>query len=156
MEAKRIIHISLDDPALVSRNPDIEHERRVAIFDLLESNFFELKENLPGPYRLLLSLADRALVLSVRTVEDEVLSDIRVSLTPFRRLIKDYFMICESYYEAIRNATPDRIETIDMSRRALHNEGSELLQEKLEPFAELDLETARRLFTLVSVLQMRG
>ena len=156
MEAKRIIHISLDDPALVSRNPDIEHERRVAIFDLLESNFFELKENLPGPYRLLLSLADRALVLSVRTVEDEVLSDIRVSLTPFRRLIKDYFMICESYYEAIRNSTPDRIETIDMSRRALHNEGSELLQEKLEPFAELDLETARRLFTLVSVLQMRG
>ena len=156
MEAKRILHISLDDPALVSRNPDIEHERRVAIFDLLESNFFELKENLPGPYRLLLSLADRALVLSVRTVEDEVLSDIRVSLTPFRRLIKDYFMICESYYEAIRNATPDRIETIDMSRRALHNEGSELLQEKLEPFAELDLETARRLFTLVSVLQMRG
>jgi uncharacterized protein (UPF0262 family) len=156
LEAKRIIHISLDDPALVSRNPDIEHERRVAIFDLLESNFFELKENLPGPYRLLLSLADRALVLSVRTVEDEVLSDIRVSLTPFRRLIKDYFMICESYYEAIRNATPDRIETIDMSRRALHNEGSELLQEKLEPFAELDLETARRLFTLVSVLQMRG
>ena len=156
MEAKRIIHISLDDPALVTRNPDIEHERRVAIFDLLESNFFELKEMQPGPYRMVLSLADRALVLSVRTVDDEVLSDIRVSLTPFRRLIKDYFMICESYYEAIRNATPDRIETIDMSRRALHNEGSELLQEKLEPFAELDLETARRLFTLVSVLQMRG
>jgi len=141
---------------LVARNPDLDHERRVAIFDLLESNFFKLKEGYEGPYRVILSLADRALQLSVRTVKDEQIKDIKLSLTPFRRLIKDYFMICESYYEAIRTATPQHIETIDMARRALHNEGSELLKDRLDEFAEVDLETARRLFTLVSVLQMRG
>jgi uncharacterized protein (UPF0262 family) len=95
-------------------------------------------------------------LLSVRTPQDDAITDIRLSLTPFRRLIKDYFIICESYYEAIRTASPDRIETIDMSRRALHNEASELLQEKLTEFCEVDMETARRMFTLISVMQMRS
>lgn len=156
MSENTIAHISFDDPALVARNPDLEHERRVAIFDLLESNFFRLKEGYAGPYRVVLSLVDRALLLSVRTVKDEAVQDIRLSLTPFRRLIKDYFIICESYYDAIRSASPDRIETIDMSRRALHNEASELLQERLSDYVDVDMETARRMFTLVSVLQMRG
>jgi uncharacterized protein (UPF0262 family) len=156
MSDNKITHISFDDPALVARNPDLEHERRVAIFDLLESNFFRLNEGHAGPYRVILSLADRALLLSVRTPQDDAITDIRLSLTPFRRLIKDYFIICESYYEAIRTASPDRIETIDMSRRALHNEASELLQEKLTEFCEVDMETARRMFTLISVMQMRS
>lgn len=156
MTESRITHISFDDPALVARNPDLEHERRVAIFDLLEKNFFQLNSGYEGPYRVILSLADRALVLSVRSPQDEMVTDIRLSLTPFRRLIKDYFIICESYYEAIRTASPDRIETIDMSRRALHNEASELLQEKLSEFCTVDIETARRMFTLISVMQMRG
>lgn len=156
MAHERITHISFDDPALVARNPDLEHERRVAIFDLLEDNFFKLKDGPSGPYRLILSLTDRGLNLSVRQVDDVMICDIKVSLTPFRRIIKDYFLICESYYEAIRTATPDRIETIDMARRSMHNEGSELLQEKLEDQVTIDQETARRLFTLVSILQMRG
>jgi len=153
---ERITHISFDDPALVARNPDLEHERRVAIFDLLEDNFFKLKNGQDGPYRVVLSLTDRGINLSVRQLDDQFICDIKVSMTPFRRIIKDYFLICESYYEAIRSATPDRIETIDMARRAMHNEGSELLQEKLEEDVSVDQETARRLFTLVSVLQMRG
>jgi len=153
---ERITHISFDDPALVARNPDLEHERRVAIFELLEDNFFKLKNGQDGPYRVVLSLTDRGINLSVRQLDDQFICDIKVSMTPFRRIIKDYFLICESYYEAIRSATPDRIETIDMARRAMHNEGSELLQEKLEEDVSVDQETARRLFTLVSVLQMRG
>lgn len=156
MAHERITHISFDDPALVARNPDLEHERRVAIFDLLEDNFFKLKNGQDGPYRVVLSLTDRGINLSVRQLDDQFICDIKVSMTPFRRIIKDYFLICESYYEAIRSATPDRIETIDMARRAMHNEGSELLQEKLEEDVSVDQETARRLFTLVSVLQMRG
>lgn len=156
MAHERITHISFDDPALVARNPDLEHERRVAIFDLLEDNFFKLKNGQVGPYRVVLSLTDRGINLSVRQLDDQFICDIKVSMTPFRRIIKDYFLICESYYEAIRSATPDRIETIDMARRAMHNEGSELLQEKLEEDVAVDQETARRLFTLVSVLQMRG
>lgn len=156
MAHERITHISFDDPALVARNPDLEHERRVAIFDLLEDNFFKLKNGQDGPYRVVLSLTDRGINLSVRQLDDQFICDIKVSMTPFRRIIKDYFLICESYYEAIRSATPDRIETIDMARRAMHNEGSELLQEKLDEDVSVDQETARRLFTLVSVLQMRG
>lgn len=156
MAHERITHISFDDPALVARNPDLEHERRVAIFELLEDNFFKLKNGQDGPYRVVLSLTDRGINLSVRQLDDQFICDIKVSMTPFRRIIKDYFLICESYYEAIRSATPDRIETIDMARRAMHNEGSELLQEKLEEDVSVDQETARRLFTLVSVLQMRG
>jgi uncharacterized protein (UPF0262 family) len=155
-KAERIVHLSLDDPALVARNPDLEHERRVAIFDILESNHFALIDGPDGPYRLKLSLADRGIVFAISDGEGAVLSRIELSMTPFRRNIRDYFMICESYFEAMRTATPERVETIDQARRALHNESAELLKSRLADKVTLDDDTARRLFTLISVLQMRG
>lgn len=152
----RIAHISLDDPALQARSADLEHERRVAIFDLIEDNHFALVNGPQGPYRVVLSLADRGIVFAIANLDGEKLAGIELSMTPFRRNIRDYFMICESYFEAIRTATPDKIESIDQSRRALHNESAELLKQRLAPHAEIDDDTARRLFTLISVLQMRG
>ena len=155
-KAERIVHLSLDDPALVARNPDLEHERRVAIFDILESNHFALVDGPDGPYRLQLSLADRGIVFAVSDKEGAVLRRIEPSMRPLRRNIRDYFMICESYFEAMRTATPERVETIDQARRALHNESAELLKASLADKVALDDDTARRLFTLISVLQMRG
>ena len=152
----RIVHISLDDPALAPRSPDIEHEGRVAIFDLIEGNQFSLVSGEPGPYRMTLSLADRGILFDLKDVEDKPLAAIELSMTPLRRNIRDYFLICESYFEAIRTATPEHIETIDQSRRALHNESAEILQARLASHAVVDIDTARRLFTLISVLQMRG
>ncbi len=152
----RIAHISLDDPALQARNADLEHERRVAIFDLIEDNHFALVDGASGPYRVVLSLADRGILFVVSDMNGEKLADIELSMTPFRRNIRDYFMICESYFEAIRTATPETIETIDQTRRALHNESATLLKARLAPQADIDDDTARRLFTLISVLQMRG
>ena len=152
----RIIHISLDDKALVARSPDIEHERRVAIFDLIESNHFQLASGKSGPYRVILSLIDKGIKFEVRDEQDNLLQDIEVSMSPFRRRIRDYFMVCESYFEAIRTATPNRIETIDQARRGLHNESAELLQSRLADYVKMDMDTARRLFTLISVLQIRG
>jgi uncharacterized protein (UPF0262 family) len=155
-KAERIVHLSLDDPALVARNPDLEHERRVAIFDILESNHFALVDGPDGPYRLQLSLADRGIVFAVSDKEGAALRRIELSMRPLRRNIRDYFMICESYFEAMRTATPERVETIDQARRALHNESAELLKTSLADKVALDDDTARRLFTLISVLQMRG
>jgi len=155
-QGQRIVHISLDDPALVARNPDIEHERRVAIFDLIENNHFSLIDGPAGPYRLVLSLADRGILLAVSDTQGASLANIELSMTPFRRNIRDYFMICESYFEAVRTASPERVETIDDARRALHNESAELLKSRLADKVALDDNTARRLFTLISVLQMRG
>ena len=156
-EAKtRIVHISLDDPALAPRSPDIEHERRVAIFDLIEGNHFSLVEGPEGPYRMTLSIADRGILVALSDTDGAPLAKIELSLTPLRRNIRDYFMICESYFEAIRTATPERIEAIDQARRALHNESAEILQARLASQASVDSNTARRLFTLISVLQMRG
>lgn len=152
----RIVHISMDDPALVARNSDIEHERRVAIFDLIEGNHFALTKGPDGPYRVVLSLADRGILFKVSDSDNVELQRIELSMAPFRRNIRDYFMICESYFEAIRTATPERVETIDQARRALHNESAELLQARLAAYAEVDDDTARRLFTLISVLRMRG
>ncbi|MGC6534517.1 MAG: UPF0262 family protein [Parvibaculales bacterium] len=152
----RIAHISLDDPALQARNDDLEHERRVAIFDLIEDNHFALVDGPEGPYRVVLSLTDRGIVFAVSDLQADPLATIELSMRPFRRNIRDYFMICESYFEAIRTATPDKIETIDQARRALHNESATLLKERLAAQAEIDDDTARRLFTLISVLQMRG
>jgi uncharacterized protein (UPF0262 family) len=156
IRAERIVHLSLDDPALVARNPDLEHERRVAIFDILESNHFALVDGPDGPYRLQLSLADRGIVFAVSDKEGAALRHIELSMRPLRRNIRDYFMICESYFEAMRTATPERVETIDQARRALHNESAELLKTNLADKVALDDDTARRLFTLISVLQMRG
>lgn len=155
-KVERLVHLSLDDPALSARNADLEHERRVAIFDILENNHFALVDGPSGPYRLKLSLADRGIVFAVSDKAGEALSRIELSMRPLRRNIRDYFMICESYFEAMRNATPERVETIDQARRALHNESAELLKTNLADKVTLDDDTARRLFTLISVLQMRG
>jgi uncharacterized protein (UPF0262 family) len=155
-KVERLVHLSLDDPALSARNADLEHERRIAIFDILENNHFALVDGPAGPYRLKLSLADRGIVFAVSDKAGEALSRIELSMRPLRRNIRDYFLICESYFEAMRNATPERVETIDQARRALHNESAELLKTSLADKVRLDDDTARRLFTLISVLQMRG
>ena len=141
-KAERLVHLSLDDPALAARNADLEHERRVAIFDILENNHFALVDGPAGPYRLKLSLADRGIVFAVSDKEGGALSRIELSMRPLRRNIRDYFLICESYFEAMRNATPERVETIDQARRALHNESAELLKTSL---ADKVLDAARLL-----------
>jgi uncharacterized protein (UPF0262 family) len=151
----RLSDIVLDD-TIGRSTPDIEHERAVAIFDLIEENSFEPVGHTGGPYKLNLSLVDTKLVLTIRTEADEEVATHILSLTPFRRIVKDYFMICESYYEAIRTATPSRIEAIDMGRRAVHNDGSQTLQDRLKGKINVDFGTARRLFTLVCVLYWRG
>jgi uncharacterized protein (UPF0262 family) len=152
----RIVDIRLDAASIVRWSREVEHERQVAVFDLLEANAFELVNGFAGPYRVELSLREANLIF---TVEDEPCArrcEIALSMRPFRRLIKDYFMVCESYFQAIRSATPSRIEAIDMGRRGLHNEGAEKLAGALESKIRLDTETARRLFTLVCVLHIRG
>jgi uncharacterized protein (UPF0262 family) len=152
----RLIAVDLDSSIGPGPSPEAEHERRVAIYDLVEDNSFTLAAFPDGPYRLSLSAADGRLMFDVRNEREERLSLIGLSMSPFRRIVKDYFMICESYYEAIKTATPSQIETIDMARRGLHNEGSELLRERLNGKVDVDFDTARRLFTLVCVLHWRG
>ena len=152
----RLIAVELDSSIGPGPSPEAEHERRVAIYDLVEDNRFTLLAAPDGPYRLSLSTADGRLIFDIHDGEAQRLALIGLSMSPFRRIVKDYFMICESYYEAIRTATPSQIETIDMARRGLHNEGSELLRERLNGKVELDFDTARRLFTLVCVLHWRG
>lgn len=151
----RLCDVTLDE-TIGRSTPDIEHERAVAIFDLIEDNRFEPVGHAGGPYRLMLSLIDSKLVLSIKTETGEDVATHILSLTPLRRIIKDYFMICESYYEAIRSATPSQIEAIDMGRRGIHNDGSQTLMDRLSGKIVLDFDTARRLFTLVCVLYWRG
>jgi uncharacterized protein (UPF0262 family) len=155
-DEQRILRITLDERSVVRRNADIEHERQVAIFDLLEENSFAPMGGHSGPFHLRLSLEDNRLVLDLRSIEDAPLERILLPLAPFRGIIKDYFIVCESYFAAIKRASPMQIEAIDMGRRALHNEGSELLRDSLAEKAAVDLNTARRLFTLVCVLHIRG
>lgn len=155
-DSQRIAHLSLDEHTVIRRSQDIEHERRVAIFDLLETNLFDPVGDFAGPFRLTMGMRENRLVFDVRDSDDAPLTEILLPLTPFRRIIRDYFTICESYYQAIKVDAPSRIEAIDMGRRGLHNEGSELLRERLADKAEVDHETARRLFTLICVLQIRG
>ncbi|KAA9383099.1 UPF0262 family protein [Neorhizobium galegae] len=151
----RLYDVVLDD-SIGRSTPDVEHERAVAIFDLVEENSFEPLGHAGGPYKLKLSLVDAKLMLGITTDKDEQVATHMLSLTPFRRIIKDYFMICESYYEAIRSSTPSRIEAIDMGRRGVHNEGSQTLMDRLDGKIRVDFDTARRLFTLVCVLYWRG
>ncbi|KAA0701135.1 UPF0262 family protein [Neorhizobium sp. P12A] len=151
----RLSDVVLDD-TIGRSTPDVEHERAVAIFDLIEENTFEPVGHAGGPYRLNLSLIDSKLVFTITTDEGGEVATHILSLTPFRRIVKDYFMICESYYEAIRSATPSKIEAIDMGRRGVHNEGSQTLMDRLQGKITLDFDTARRLFTLVCVLYWRG
>ncbi|MEN9894694.1 MAG: hypothetical protein RIR97_546 [Pseudomonadota bacterium] len=151
----RLSDVVLD--ATIGRStPDVEHERAVAIFDLIEENSFKPIGHAGGPYRLNLSLLDSKLVFQIRTEAGEDVATHILSLTPFRRIVKDYFMICESYYQAIRASTPSQIEAIDMGRRGIHNEGSQTLMDRLQGKIDFDFDTARRLFTLVCVLYWRG
>ncbi len=157
-DRQRIINITLDEKSVVRRSADIEHERKVAIYDLLDENSFILSGfEQDGPYSVHLSIEDNRLIFDIRS-EDDVSNLGRVPLPAisFRRVIKDYFHICESYLDAIKTATPSQIEAIDMGRRGLHNEGSEQLQERLKDKVEMDFDTARRLFTLICVLHIRG
>ena len=153
---ERITAITLDTKSIVRWSPEVEHEREVAVFDLLEANRFALRPGPKGPYELTLSLRDTVLVLEVRPAGSQETLEIKVPARALRRVIKDYFLVCESYYQAIRGAPPSRIEAIDMGRRALHNEGSELLAQVLDGKVSLDRDTARRLFTLVCLLHIRG
>jgi uncharacterized protein (UPF0262 family) len=152
----RLIEIRLDAGSIVRWSREVEHERQVAVFDLLERNSFELTGGFAGPYRVELSLREANLIFRIEDQAGEHRADVTLSMRPFRRLIKDYFMICDSYFQAIRSATPSRIEAIDMGRRGLHNEGAEKLADALDGKIKVDGETARRLFTLVCVLHIRG
>ena len=152
----RLIAIELDESLRGIPSADVEHERRVAVYDLLEDNSFEVIGHCRGPYRLKLSILDKRLVFDIEDCDGCQCAVVGLALAPFRRLVKDYFLICESYYQAIRSAPRSQIETIDMARRGLHNEGSELLRQRLAGKIEVDYDTARRLFTLVCVLYWRG
>ncbi|MBT5295027.1 MAG: UPF0262 family protein [Octadecabacter sp.] len=157
----KIIHIDLDDSALPPPTPEIEQERKVAMFDLLEDNSFVLPERdgraAPvGPYRLGLSIRQKRLVFEIATEKGEAAGEFHLSLGPFRQVVKDYFQICESYFDAVKTAAPSQIETIDMARRGIHNEGARILEERLEGKAEVDNDTSRRLFTLICVLHFGG
>lgn len=155
-DRNRLIDVRLDDRNMVARNPEVEHERRVAIYDLLEENSFAVVGHDRGPYALRLMLQDNRLIFEVTGDDDMHLIDIPLPLTAFRRIIRDYFTVCESYYDAIKTASPSRIEAIDMGRRALHDEGAELLRHRLQDMVDVDEGTARRLFTLICVLHVRG
>jgi uncharacterized protein (UPF0262 family) len=152
----RLIDVELDD-SIGRSTADVEHERAVAIFDLIEDNSFQpTGDTVGGPYRLKLSLVESRLVFTIRREDGSDVVTHILSLTPFRKIVKDYFMVCESYYEAIRSATPSQIEAIDMGRRGLHNEGSQTLRDRLDGKIDLDFDTARRVFTLICVLHWRG
>jgi uncharacterized protein (UPF0262 family) len=152
----RIVDIRLDAGSIIRWSPEVEHERQVAIFDLLERNVFELVDAFAGPYRVELSLRGATLVMKVTDEPGERASEVALSVRPFRKLIKDYFLICDSYFQAIKTASPSRIEAIDMGRRGLHNEGAEQLAAALDGKVRIDDETSRRLFTLICVLHIRG
>jgi len=153
---RRLVSVVLDETSIGRGNPDQEHERLIAIYDLVECNCFALPGHDGGPYALFIALEENKLALAVRDSEGAPLIKHILSLTPFKRLLKDYFLVCESYYAAIRTATPAQIEAIDMGRRGLHNEGATLLAERLAGKIECDFDTARRLFTLVTALHWKG
>jgi len=156
MNPYRLTAITLDETSGVSRSKQIEQEREVAISDLLENNFFRLESSEGGPYHLTLGVTENRLVLDVTLEDGTPHGRVMLSLTPFRSVIRDYFLICENYYKAIRTAPPQQIEALDMGRRALHDEGSTLLKKRLEGKIETDFDTARRLFTLIFVMHLKG
>ena len=152
----RLSAITLDERTIVRRTREIEQERDVAIYDLLESNSFAPEGSNGGPYRLVLGIEENRLTFDIQLEDSTHHGKVMLSLTPFRRVIKDYFLVCESYYKAIRNAPPSQIEALDMGRRGLHDEGSKLLLERLKGKIAIDHDTARRIFTLICVLHLRG
>lgn len=151
----RLVSITLDEKTVMRRSPEVEHERKVAIYDLLEQNYFCPRGEHGGPYALHLAIEENRLLFDIRAEDGAPLGRIGLSLTSFRRVVKDYFAICDSYYQAIRTASPSRIEAIDMGRRGIHNEGSQLLLDRLAGKVDMDFDTARRLFTLICVLHIR-
>jgi uncharacterized protein (UPF0262 family) len=152
----KLAAVRLDEVSLGSSNEEVEHERRVAIYDLVEDNSFKPVGHDGGPYALNLGIDGNRIVFDIRLMDDTPVIAHLLSLAPFRRIVKDYFVVCDSYYAAIRTATPDRIEALDMGRRGLHDEGSRLVMERLKGKIDVDFETARRLFTLISVLHWKG
>jgi len=157
----RIVHIEIDESNLPPPTPEIEQERRVAVFDLLEGNHFSLpartdREQPSGPYRVGLSVKEKRLVFDIQTEAKQKAAEFHLSLSPFRQVVKDYWSICESYFDAVKNMPPSQIETIDMARRGIHNEGARILTERLAGKADVDNDTARRLFTLICVLHFGG
>lgn len=152
----RLSAITLDERSILRRTREIEQERDIAIYDLLEANSFRPEGSHGGPYKLSLSVEDSRLVFDIHLDDETPHGKVILSLTPLRRVIKDYFLVCESYYKAIRTAPPSQIEALDMGRRGLHNEGSEILMERLKGKIEVDHDTARRIFTLICVLHLKG
>jgi uncharacterized protein (UPF0262 family) len=150
----RIIDIELDARTILRRSEEIEQEKRVAVFDLLESNVFD-PAGLEGPFRILLRIEDNRLAIEVKDEAGALLDTIRLGLARFKRPVRDYFAICDSYFKAVRAESPHGIEAIDMARRAIHNEAAELLRECLGGKVEMDFDTARRLFTLICVLHIK-
>jgi uncharacterized protein (UPF0262 family) len=148
--------VTLDERSVVRRTREIEQEREIAIYDLLEGNDFHPAGSAGGPYHLHLGVEENRLVFDIRLEDESEHGRIMLSLTPFRRMIKDYFLVCESYFKAIRNAPPSQIEALDMGRRGLHNDGSQLLQTRLAGKIDVDFDTARRLVTLICVLHLKA
>ena len=155
-EKQRIVNIFLDEKSLVRRAAHVEHERKVAVYDLLEDNHFAPVGDDRGPYTLHLGIENNRLVFDIRTEGGDKLDQFTLPLNSFRKIVKDYFIVCESYFEAIKTAPPSRIEALDMGRRGLHNEGSDILRDRLEGKVDIDKRTARRLFTLICVLHIRA
>ena len=155
-DAFRLAAIVLDERSILRRTREIEQERDVAIYDLIESNSFRPEGSAGGPYNLSLGVEENRLTFDITLQDGTAHGKVMLSLTPLRRVIKDYFLICDSYFKAIRTAPPSQIEALDMGRRGLHDEGSELLKERLKGKIELDHDTARRIFTLICVLHMKG
>jgi len=154
--SQRVVAVDLDQGSIRRWSHDIEHERAVAIYDLLEENYFSPVGEPPGPYAVTLAVEENRLSLDIRTADGGTpIARVVLPLAGFRRVVRDYFTVCENYFAAIRNAPPARIEALDQGRRALHDEGSELLKERLAPKIEVDFSTARRLFTLMCVLHLR-
>ncbi len=160
MADPRIIDVQLDEATIIWRNADVEQERRIAIFDLIEGNYFKPLRQQPdgysGPYKLALRVEEGRLVFEIEREDGAPLEAIILGLGRFRRPIRDYFAVCDSYYQAIRQSTAAQIETVDMARRAIHNDAAEMLMERLEGKIEVDFDTARRLFTLICVLHIKG
>ena len=152
----RLVSVTLDETSIGRGNPDQEHERKIAIWDLVEENCFSIEGYAGGPYALVLALQEKKLLFDVRDPQGQPIVSHFLSLTPFRSILRDYFMVCESYYAAIRTATPSQIEAIDMGRRGLHNDGAQLLAERLQGKIICDFNTARRIFTLVTALHWKG
>jgi uncharacterized protein (UPF0262 family) len=155
-DKNRLVAVTLDEDSIGRSGSDIEHERATAIYDLIEENSFAPVDHDAGPYILHIGIKENRLVLDIRRENNKPVIAHLLSLTPFKRIVKDYFMICDSYYAAIRTATPDKIEAIDMGRRGLHDEGSRILQDAIKRKVKVDFDTARRLFTLICVLHWKG